>query len=468
MNPLLNPFMGIPLLKSYLLDPNRLRRYNPEELKRYQGKALKKIVRYAYTIPLYHEKYREAGVKPSDIKNIDDIHKLPFITKEDLRSSFPDKLLPFGYKKKDKYEVCTGGTTGKPVCIYTDFYTIGKSSTIILREVKELKLNWRNLRFVHIGNFTPRRIDLVVREHFQPYIKPIVSLENHLNIDVSTPIKEIMKRLNEFKPDLIMSYPAVFQHLAFLKRKGYGDNVNPKICWTGGAMLDEYTRRYVEDAFKCRMLNIYPSVEAGTDIAFECLQGIWHVHEDFFYIEAVDDDMEPVASGERGHIVLTRLWGRGTPIIRYTGMDDWVTLLTDVDCSCGLKTMVIKGGVEGRLRANIVLPNGKVFPPGAFCFITPILIELGTFKVKQYQVVQKNLHEIEILLVIDEDLRDVGPSVETIKEKIREAYEKKVGSDVTVNVIEVEEIKNPGNSLKPPPIVVSYVSRDEGYKVLSE
>ncbi|MEA3457105.1 MAG: hypothetical protein U9R21_00320, partial [Candidatus Thermoplasmatota archaeon] len=303
-------------------------------------------------------------------------------------------------------------------------------------------------------------------KNFQSHIESFISMKNHLNIDVDLPMVDIINKLDSFRPDVIMAYPGIFQHLAFLKRKGYGKNIKPKFFWTGGAMLDEYTKNYVEDAFGCRLLNIYPSVEAGANIAFECLDGNWHIHSDFFNVEAINDNGELVPAGERGHVVLTRLWGGGTPIIRYTGMDDWVRLSSHKECSCGLATPIIEGGVEGRMRANIVLPNGKIFPPGAFCFITPVLHKLKTFKVKQYQIVQKKIDEIDILLVIDDNLRNVGASVDTIAKNIKEAYLKKVGLGVVINVKEVTEIKKAKNASKPPPIVVSHVKTEEGYRVL--
>jgi phenylacetate-coenzyme A ligase PaaK-like adenylate-forming protein len=263
-----------------------------------------------------------------------------------------------------------------------------------------------------------------------------------------------------------MSYPAIFQHLAFLRRKDKGKNIKPKICWTGGAMLDDYTRKYVEEAFETRLLNIYPSVEAGGDIAFECLNGKWHVHDDFFHLEAMDENGEILDPGKRGHLVMTRLWGYGTPILRYTGMDDWVRISHEVECDCGLCSTVIENGIEGRLRANIILPDGKVFPPGAFCFITPVLNRLKTFKVKQYQVVQNKINEIDVLLVIDDELRNVGSSVETIMKEVKKIYQQKSGPDVKIIVKEVKEIKPEKGSSKPPPIVISRVKRDEGYDML--
>ena len=468
MNPFLNPIKSLPLLKNYLFSPKRIYRLNSEQLKKYRDNAFRHIVKYAYSVPLYHERYKKAGIHPKDIKGLDDIVKLPFITKADLVDNFPDKIIPVGYNKERAHIICTGGTTGKPVSIYTDFYTMGISGGPLLREMRHFDLKWGKSRFAHIGNFNPYRVDLVSKENFQKYLKPFFSVDNQLDIDVSTPTIDVINKLDEFQPDIVMAYPAIFQHLAFLRRKGYGENIKPKLFWTGGAILDDYTRRYVEDAFGCRLLNIYPSVEASADIAFECLEGTWHIHSDYFNVEAIDENGELVAPGERGHIVITRLWGRGTPIIRYTGMDDWVRLGPSNDCDCGLSTPVIEGGVEGRKRANIVLPSGKVFPPGAFCFITPVLHKLQTFKVKQYQIVQKKIDEIEILLVIDEDLRDVGPSVDEVAKNIKEMYQKKSGPDVKINVKEVKEVKNPKDASKPPPIVVSYVKQDEGYKVLNK
>jgi hypothetical protein len=116
------------------------------------------------------------------------------------------------------------------------------------------------------------------------------------------------------------------------------------------------------------------------------------------------------------------------------------------------------------MKANIVLPSGKVFPPGAFCFIEPVMHDLNTFKIKQYQVIQKKIDEIEILLAIDEDLRTSGPSLDLIASRIKEIYQQKTGPEVTITVREVPEIKGDPALGKPAPIVVSYVSKEEGYK----
>ncbi|MFH1101694.1 MAG: hypothetical protein V1726_06640 [Methanobacteriota archaeon] len=468
MNPFLNPFITLPFIKNYLADPTRIERLSKTQLERYRDKTLRKIISYAATVPLYSQKYKEAKINPKQIKQITDITKHPFISKQDLRNNYPDNIIPQNYNKQQGHIVSTGGTSGKPVSIYTDFTTMLRATGPLLAQMHYFKLNLRKTRIAHIGNFNRYRIDGVMQEHFFPQVKRVYHVENSLNIDVNEPVKSIINKLNTFKPDLIISYPTLFQHLAFLKKKGYGEHINPTLLQVGGDILDDYIRHYVEDAFGCDLLNIYPSVEAQACIAFECHKRNWHIHKDFFHIEAINEHNDLVAPGERGHIVISRLWGKGTPILRYTGMDDWVTLSDDEKCSCGLQSPIFKKPVEGRMRANIVLPNGTVFPPGAFCFIEPVLNDLKTFKIKQYQVVQTKINEIEILLVIDEDLRTIGPSFEELASRIKKIYQQKTGPEVTITIREVSEIKSDPKTGKPAPIVISYVSRDEGYKQLNK
>jgi len=92
--------------------------------------------------------------------------------------------------------------------------------------------------------------------------------------------------------------------------------------------------------------------------------------------------MDVVEPGKIGHIVVTRLFGKATPLIRYTGMDDWVTLGEEYKCSCGLCTPIFKNGVEGRLSTSVYLPDGKIFPSASFAILSVVLKDLRTRKVK--------------------------------------------------------------------------------------
>jgi len=464
VNPFLNPVNNIPFLKEYIFTPGRLYRFSPKQMNKFRDKLFRRIVEYAYSVPLYRRKYKEAGVTPSDIKSIYDIVKLPFITKKDVIENFPDGIIPLGYNKNEAYIASTGGSSGKPVSLFTDFYTMSQSLLLSIREGISFGFNPRKVRFANIGTHLEGRIDYVFHNAVTENAQFFRKANSYLTMNAFDPMREIVERLDTFKPDIIYTYPVTLQHIAYLKKKGYGPHINPKLLMVSGYSLDEYTKRYVEDAFGCRMVNLYQSVEGAGDIAFECFDGVWHVNYDFYHLEAIDENMELVDYDERGHVVLTRLFGRGTPFIRYTGMDDWVTLLPETRCNCGLFTPVLKNGVEGRVSAQIILPDGRVYPAASFAIISLVLNELKTYKVIRFQIIQNKIDDIEILLVIDDDLRDVGPSVDLIFQKIQEAYEKKCGPDVRITVKEVKEIKSPPG--KPLPLVISKVKPEEGYKII--
>jgi len=113
MNSFYDPVFISKVLKSYLFDIDRLKRLNGEELRKYQDKSLKKMVEYAYTVPLYRDKYKKTGVHPEDITGIQDIKKLPIISKEDIKHYYPNGIISSKIRKEKLIEISTSGTTGK-------------------------------------------------------------------------------------------------------------------------------------------------------------------------------------------------------------------------------------------------------------------------------------------------------------------------------------------------------------------
>jgi phenylacetate-CoA ligase len=449
------------------MDPKRLLKWDPKEIDKLRDKAFRRIVKYAYSCPMYHTKYKQAGVHPEDVRGIQDITKLPFVTKKDLIEHYPNGIIPTHYNRKKARVICTSGSSGKPLLhIYIDFSVISGSMSCMMRLYDRFDMNWRKSRFAHVGNFTSNHADLVVENSFFDQARLFYSFKNrYLPMNGFDPIQTIVKRLNEFKPDLILTYPATYRHLAYYKRKGKAPHINPKVALVSASITDEYTRKYVEEAFGCRMLNTYASTESLGEVAFECEENTWHINHDIFHVEAVDTKMHPVDYGKKGRVAITRLYGKATPVVRYAGMDDWVTLVASYDCECGYSTPIMKEGVEGRVSASIFLPNGRLFSAASFASMSHFALnELNTSKVVQFQIVQKKIDEIDFLMVIDDDLRDEDPSTDIIFKKIEDTYREKVGSKVTLNVKEVKKIKSsPG---KPPLLVISHVKPEDGYKMI--
>ena len=103
MNPLLNPFISFSLLKKLLIEPDRIKKRSAEQIKAYKNKAFRQMISYAYTVPLYHKKYKKAGIHPNDIKTIEDITKLPFISKDDIKHNYGENILPTNYNINNAY-----------------------------------------------------------------------------------------------------------------------------------------------------------------------------------------------------------------------------------------------------------------------------------------------------------------------------------------------------------------------------
>jgi len=467
MNPFLNPLVLTSFLKNYLESTKRLQNPSLDAINRYRDKSFRKIVKYAYTVPLYHDKYKKAGIHPSDIKGIEDIKKLPMISKDDLRNYFPNGLAPVNYNKDKAELICTGGTGGKSAFIYSDFSIASISTINSIRAYRLLNFSdWSKSKIVYIGDMGGNRAMSVYQRVFLSNLTSILSFDNIINIDIGHPLPETMNELNKIQPDSIHSFPGVIEYLAYLKQKGYGKNINPKLLTCSGEILDERTRNHIEEAFGCPLYNEYTSIEANGGIAFECLKKNFHILYDLYEVEGIDRNGKLVGPGEKGSIVLTRLWGQGTPIIRYTGMKDWISFSEVEKCECGLHTPLLINGVEGRLRNDIILPNGKVFSAATFCEITPITQDFKTLKIKRYLIIQKKIDEIDILIVIDDELRDVGPSVDLLFDKIYQVYKEMTGPNVKINIKEVKEPELDKKAGFKRPTVISYVKPEDAYNLL--
>jgi len=461
MNSFLNPINGLPFIKDYFLTVNRLKK---KDINKTRNIQFKKIFNYAFNVPTYNKKYKKANISRREIKNLDDIFKLPLIDKKDIIDNFPDGILPPNSNLKGKYVVCTSGSSGKPVSLYTDFKTLSIGLIQSIRQFKHYNLNARKIKYANIGTFLNNRIDNIFERVITINTNPFRDSKNYISINAYDPIKSIIDKLNIFKPDIIYTYPITLHHLAFLKKKGFGDNINPKLLQVSGYTLSEYTRDYIEDAFNCRLVNLYQSVEASGEIAFECKYKKWHINNDFYHLEVLDTKNNIIKDYGEGHIILTRLFGKGTPIIRYSGMDDWINIQKKYNCKCGLKTPILKNGIEGRISSRIILPDGRIFPAQSFEIISLILKKFESFKIKYFQIIQEKIDKISIYIQVDENLRNIGPSMNIIYKEIKKSYEKLCGSNVKIDIKEVELIDLDYN--KPVPVVISKINDSKAFSYI--
>ena len=448
----MKPSFLLYLLKNYLFDLKRLEG-NGEKIEKYREKQFRKILKVAMKTPLYREKYRGIDVDKITLKNI---HELPILTKADIRKHFPDGIVPEGFDKRRAYVVSTSGSTGQPTSIYTDFYTIVKALMGFIREIREYNINWRKDKMTIIADLTPGSAEeAYLNQTAIPNLKPFFSMNNMQLLHVGENVEKMIEKIDAFKPKFIGGYPGVLRALAVLKRKGYGKNIEPEYIASSGAVLDDYTRKYIEEAFNTKVFDVYGSTEGGP-IAFECKRGNYHIHYDMVHLEFLDENGNNVKHGEPGRIIVTKLYGDATPIIRYDGLNDFVIPL-EKKCGCGINSPLIEK-IGGRRADSIVLPSGRIIPPSSITGIPAKVMEkLGTKKIIQFQIVQKSEREVDILVVVDEDLRNVGPEMGEIFKEMKKKFEERFNGEIKVDIREVEEIEKPENLDTPPPVVTSMV-----------
>ena len=231
----------------------------------------------------------------------------------------------------------------------------------------------------------------------------------------------------------------MLRQLAYLKNEGYGKNVNPKYLFSSGSMLDDYTKNYVEKVFNTKVFDIYGTTEAGP-LAFECLNGNYHIHSDFVYLEFLDDKNKPVDFGEPGHTVITKLYGKGTPIIRYTGIDD-IAIPIKKDGCCKITSQMIKK-IEGRVSELIYLPDGKTLSPLSVTGIpAKVMQKFNCYKIKQFQIIQHNLKDIEIYIVLDKKQKKAQVTDEEIFKELHKKFSEKIGNNVNIKITQTNEIQ---------------------------
>ena len=423
-----------------MTDIDRLWKIDEKKLRKYQNKAIRDMVRYAYTVPLYHDKYKKAGIHPDDITGLEDLSKLPFITKDDLRNNYPDGIIPKNFNEKKCFVISTSGSTGKPVFIYVDRFSAIRSLLVFARELKAYGGSWRKSKIALIIDTEPGSAEnAFFSESATPFLKRFVSLDNIKYLPLGDKPKKIIKELDDFNPEYLGSDPNMLRQLAHLKKEGHGKNVNPKYVFSSGSMLDDYTKNYVEKAFNAKVFDIYGTTEAGP-IGFECINGDYHIHSDFVYLEFLDDKNKPVGFGEPGHTVITKLYGKGTPIIRYTGIDD-IAIPIKKDKCCKITSQMMRK-IEGRATELIYLPDGETLSPLSVTGIPAKVMEkFNCYKIKQFQIIQHSLKDIEILILLDKKQKKVGVTDEEILKELHKKFSEKIGDNVKIKITQTNEIQ---------------------------
>jgi len=383
---------------------------SPAELRALQEERLRGVVRNAYeNVPYYRRLFDSAGIRPDDIKSLDDLSKIPITTKNDLQSLKQEEIVAKGSNIDKCIIKYTSGSTGQPLKIFLspverDFQILLNLHILIengLQMTDKVAYIINPYRFPK-SKYWFQYAGILRREYLSVFDYP----EKHV---------ELLKKI---KPDIIYGYPSNLTLLAlYIREKGI-KAIDPKIIFSVAEALEPRAKNLIDSVMHVNTCDILGTIELG-DIAWQCeKRGGYHTSADAVIIEFLKDG-RPARPGEEGRIVCTSLYGFTMPFIRYA-VDD-ICIPSDRFCPCG-RTLPMIESIKGRANDFIVLPDGQII---ASCFL--VIIMQAFHDVAQYRIVQQDKKRIIVHLVKGKEFN--GRTTELIKEEIKK---------VTGNTLEVE------------------------------
>ena len=356
-----------------------------EEIRKLQNERLLKQVRHAWEdVPYYRKKMQEKGLTPDDIKSMDDLHKLPFLTKADLREAYPYGLM--GKPLKDCVRIqSTSGTTGQRVVAFYTQHDLHLWETMCARAI--VAAGGSNESVVQVsygyGLFTGG-----------PGLNGGSHLVGSLTIPTSSgnTDRQIMF-IKDLSATILCCTPS---YAAFIgeRMKEMGmtpDDIPLKAGIFGAEAWSESMRRDIEATMGIKAYDIYGLTElCGPGVSFECEdQHGMHINEDYFIPEIIDPETgEVLPEGSTGELVFTTLEKEAFPLIRYRTRD--ITSLSYEPCPCG-RTHVRMSRLKGRTDDMLIIRGVNVFPSQ----IETVLINQGY--PANYQIIVDRVNNTDTL-----------------------------------------------------------------------
>lgn len=367
-----------------------------DEMTALQGKRLHKVVDYVYHhVPFYRNKMQERGLLPADIQTIEDITKLPFTTKQDLRDNYP-----FGMQAAHMSEIirihASSGTTGNP--------------TIVGYTKKDLDV-WSECMARALTSFGVTRDDIFSVAYgyglFTGGLGAHYGVENlgAAVVPASTGNTEKHVRLiRDLGVTGIACTPSYALYLAeTMDRMGISkEQINLRVGAFGAEPWTEHMRTEIQERLGLKGYNIYGLSEImGPSVSYECeCQDGSHICEDHFYPEVINPTtLERVPNGQEGELVFTTLTKEGMPVLRYRTKD--LTCLMTGECSCG-RTEVRMGRIVGRSDDMLIIRGINVFPSQ----VESVVLSMPEFAPRYLLIVDRvnNLDTLQVQVEVRQEV----------------------------------------------------------------
>lgn len=404
-----------------------------EEMRALQSERLKQLVNRVYAnVEFYRKRMDDMGVKPSDIETIDDIVKLPFTYKTDLRDHYPFNL--FAVPMKEIVRVhASSGTTGKPTTVGYTKNDIENWREVLARCLTMAGISEEDIMQVSYGYglFTGGLGVHYGAETVGCAVIPISGGNTRRQLQL----------MSDFGSTVLACTPSYALHLAdALAENGYSlADMKLKTGVFGAEPWTENMRLELEKKWGIKAYDIYGLSEImGPGVANDCqAHAGLHIQEDHFFAEVVHPDTkQPLAEGTEGELVFTTLTKEGIPLLRYNTRD--LSTLNREKCECGRTTVRMKK-ITGRSDDMLIIRGVNLFPSQ----IEHVLLEMGETSAHYMLYVDRenNLDTLELQVEMDEaNMMDTIRDLQMLSRKIQHALNSAIGLSVKVTLVEPKTI----------------------------
>jgi len=409
-------------LLSLIRDPKRER----EEIVSFQNRQLRRLVTHAYeNVHYYRKLFDRNRIKPQDIRSVEDLSIIPITSRKDIQSLSVEEVVSRGVNPNHLIDHKTSGSSGEPITIrltwleHTIFILFRQHAAML---GPGLRIRDRQASIVLIRPPHPRDNQVPIR------VLRSLGLLRKVQIDCLLPPVDIVRRLRDFRPDVLTGFPGVISRISQIISDNDRMVIRPRLIVVGGETLTPLMRTQITEAFSAPVFDFYASYEFSL-IAWECKEtGELHTSDDTVIVEVLKDG-RPAAPGERGEVVGTNLYSFAMPFIRYR-LGDIVTKGFET-CRCGQTFSTIRA-IQGRMLDYFPLPGGRVIHP--YEITIPHILGAAPW-IRQYQLIQEQ--EDRIIL------RAVPSTTPTPQElaRLEESVINFLGQDVEFRVVLVPEIQ---------------------------
>lgn len=398
------------------------------ELQQLQEEKLQRIIRHCYyNVPYYREIFENRRLKPSDVKTVKDLQKVPILTRKDVKNNF-SKLIAKNFRRREMILTNTSGTTGSPLFFYWDKMIYPIIRAYFWRHWHRADFNYEDKRITMHG----RMIVGLDRKKpplwmYNKWDKQLFFSTYHLS-ECFFPY--FIDKLVEFTPQAIEGYPSAVYVLAkYMYEKSISYKL--KAVFTSSETLYPIQRDVIEKVFGCRIFDVYGLSERVV-MATECEKhtGL-HLNMEYGITEVVDDEGYNVPVGIEGKVISTGLENYSMPLIRYDTGD--ISRILDEKCECGCEFPML-APITTKAEDQIFLPDGRYISGSLLTFPFKPMVNI-----RMSQIIQEDIRNIRVKIVKNEMYSDQDSQI------LLDGLQKCLGTEMIIHFEFEEDIPRTTN-----------------------